>query len=179
MDRQPRRAMADMPQLIVHDLFELALFKNSASHQSTLVRLWLHTQVQSRSGGQLLETPTGPAFATGPWQISLSYSNDYAVCALSKCAYLGVDITPIQYFAELTEVAQLYFSPAIAQTLSQLPESEQALRFAKEWSELEAKTKACKMGLREWSEGREQAFQIAKTSDVVRLENELITVVWA
>jgi phosphopantetheinyl transferase len=179
MDRQPRRAMADMPQLIVHDLFELALFKNSVSHQSSLVRQWLHTQVQPRSGGQLLETPTGPAFATGPWKISLSYSNNYAVCALSKCAYLGVDITPIQYFAELLEVAQLYFSPAIAQTLSQLPESEQALRFAKEWSELEARSKACKMGLREWSEGREQALKIAKTSYVVRLENELITVVWA
>ncbi len=170
--------MADMPQLIVHDLFELALFKNSASHQAAIVRQWLHTQVQPRSGGQLLETPTGPVFASGPWQISLSYSTDYVVCALSKCAMLGTDITPIQSFAELTDVAQHYFSPAIAQALNQLPESEQALRFAKEWSELEARTKACKMGLREWSEGREQALQMAKTSYVVRLESEVITVVW-
>jgi phosphopantetheinyl transferase len=91
--------------LIVYYLLSLALFKNSASHQATLVRQWLHTQVQPKSGGQLLETPTGPAFATGPWQISLSYSNDYSVCALFKCAMLGVDITPIQYFAELTDVA--------------------------------------------------------------------------
>ncbi|AZN36742.1 hypothetical protein [Iodobacter ciconiae] len=49
----------------------------------------------------------------------------------------------------------IYFSPAIARTLGQLPEPEQALLFAKEWSELEARTKACKMGLKEWSEGRD------------------------
>ncbi|AZN36744.1 hypothetical protein [Iodobacter ciconiae] len=100
-----------MPQLIAHDLFELALFKNSASrqHQAAQIRLWLHAQVQPRSGGQLLETPSCPVFATGPWQISLSYSSNYAICALSKCAILGADITPIQHFAELPEVAQLLY----------------------------------------------------------------------
>jgi hypothetical protein len=33
------------------------------------------------------------------------------------------------------------------------------------------------MGLREWSEGREQALKIAKSSYVTKLESGLITVV--
>jgi hypothetical protein len=39
--------MADMPQLIVHDLFELALFKNSASHHQSALTVIIIAILQS------------------------------------------------------------------------------------------------------------------------------------
>jgi phosphopantetheinyl transferase len=144
-------------------LVELWLFQGYANRaaQAQAMRQWLRTQARFKA--LLVETTTGPQFATQgstptPWHISLTYCEDMALCALSDQGQPGVDMTALRSFPELLEVAALYFSPTVAANMARYNRSEQALQFAEHWSALEAQLKAMGQGLREWSAQRDAAL---------------------
>lgn len=137
---------------------ELVLFRLPAPRpaQREAIRTWLADELRRRQGDWRgwQETPQGPQALTGPWQVSLSYCRDHVLCGLSDHGRPGVDLTAIEPFDGLTDVARLYLGPAVTAKLATQPLPQQADDFAKAWSALEARTKAGGAALTEWSPAR-------------------------
>lgn len=102
---------------------------------------------------KLEESPHGPLYL-GTYlgdkiYISISYTNTELWIALSRGKEVGLDVTEIKYFAELNDVAKIYFNESDYTLISNSKNPE--LDFARCWSELEAKIKLTKKNIKEFS----------------------------
>lgn len=131
--------------------------RGDRASQRHAARQWLQAELQQRQPCLLRESSHGPQPDRGPWRVSLSYGGDFILCGLSRHGQPGVDLCAVDDFAGLHDVATLYFGP---QWPGEQP--QQAQRFAEQWSELEARSKACLLPLAEWQPAREQTLAAAR-----------------
>ena len=160
MDWQPRSTMATLtPHWLTSPAegIELALFKIAERRtvQKKAVRQWLQTELSRRAKTDcsLLETVQGPIPDCGEWLISLSYCQEYVLCGFSNKGILGVDLTKIETFNDIDNVAELYFGKDWGKKAPE--DRNKSHLFAYSWCELESRLKACKTALTEWSPERD------------------------
>lgn len=145
--------------------------------QRQAARAWLAAELSRRSGAaaRWTETPKGPAMAPGsPWNSSFSYCGPYILCGLSCQGVPGVDLAAAGGGAGGGEgdidVARLYCGPEVAARLVACAPAGRADAFARAWSALEARLKACRRGLEEYTPVRERHLAAARLTGQVRHE---------
>ncbi len=135
--------------------------------QRRQVRAWMTAELAGREPGREVvwqETPRGPLPEGSSWRVSVSYSDAHVLCGLSWQGTPGVDLARIAAFPGLCDVAALYFDPKQAAKLTNLSPQEQTREFARAWSLLEARQKACGIGLQEYCATRDERLALAKMS---------------
>ncbi|CDS53176.1 4'-phosphopantetheinyl transferase [Polaromonas sp. CG9_12] len=83
--------------------------------------------------------------------LSVSHEAGLSVAALRRNGPVGVDILRIAPAFDWQAVARDYLGPQAVRRIASLPEPEQPLAFAREWTRLEAGLKCLGIGLQEWS----------------------------
>lgn len=78
---------------------------------------------------------------------NLSHSVELIACVVSRSGKVGVDIEPLQHENAMVEMADHYFSQPEINSLRELDDAEQALRFSQIWTLKEAFVKARGEGL--------------------------------
>ncbi|MGE8639388.1 MAG: 4'-phosphopantetheinyl transferase superfamily protein [Achromobacter sp.] len=143
--------------------------------QRQAARAWLAAELSRRSGAAAgwTETPKGPAMAPGsPWNSSFSYCGPYILCGLSRLGVPGVDLAAAgggEGGGEGDiEVARLYCGPEVAARLAACAPAGRADAFARAWSALEARLKACRRGLEEYTPVREGHLAAARLTGQIR-----------
>lgn len=156
---------------------ELWLLRLAASRerQRLAARAWLAAELSRRGEPQPVwaETPKGPASAPGSrWNSSFSYCGPYILCGLSRLGMPGVDLAAADGGAGGGEgdidVARLYCGPQAAARLAACDPLGRADAFARAWSALEARLKACRRGLEEYTPLRERHLAAARLTAQVR-----------
>lgn len=149
----------------------------SRERQRLAARAWLAAERVRRGEAQAgwIETPKGPAPAAGSrWNSSLSYCGPYILCGLSRLGMPGVDLAAVDGGAGGGEgdidVARLYCGPAAAARLAACEPAGRADAFARAWSALEARLKAGRRGLEEYTPVRECHLAAARLTSQVRHE---------
>jgi len=143
--------------------------------QRQAARAWLAAELSRRSGAaaRWTETPKGPAMEPGSaWNSSFSYCGPYILCGLSRLGAPGVDLAAADGGAGGGEgdidVARLYCGPEVAARLAACAPAGRADAFAQAWSALEARLKACRRGLEEYTPVRERHLAAARLTGQVR-----------
>jgi 4'-phosphopantetheinyl transferase len=115
---------------------------------------WLLRKVLAHYTGIVLKdlrfeyTPKGKPFLTqGNIRFSLSHSSHWAVLAVGRQDWLGVDIEASRSTRDLLGIAQSFFHPDEFQQLQSIPEPEQANYFYRLWTLKEAFLKALGTGI--------------------------------
>lgn len=80
-------------------------------------------------------------------QFNLSHSGDYALLAVTRQAYVGIDIEDCTRKVEYLELAQRFFHPDEYQQLSKLPDNDLQHAFFQVWTAKEALVKATGQGI--------------------------------
>ena len=88
--------------------------------------------------------------------LSISHEAGLSVAALRHNGPVGVDIIRIAPAFDWQAVACDYLGPQVVRRIASLPESEQPLAFAREWTRLEAGLKCLGLALQEWNPALEQ-----------------------
>jgi 4'-phosphopantetheinyl transferase len=92
-----------------------------------------------------------PALARGhassDIRFSLSHSDRLALLAVACAREVGVDIERIRSNVDMLGIARRVFASEEAETLSSLPVEERPPAFFRYWCRLEARAKACGLGL--------------------------------
>jgi hypothetical protein len=100
----------------------------------------------------LRKTTRGPVWASllqgEPLDLSLSYEDGEAWIGLRRGGLIGVDVMGLKPVPEAAAIAESYFGPAGCAALRQSPDPQRA--FALAWTQLEARCKCLKHGLKEW-----------------------------
>lgn len=158
---------------------ELWLLRLAASRerQRQAARAWLAAELLRREGAQAawVETSKGPARAPGSrWNSSFSYCGPYILCGLSCLGMPGVDLAASDGGAGGgagdIDVARLYCGPEAAAELAACDPAGRADAFARVWSALEARLKACRRGLEEYAPVRERHLAASRLTCQVRHE---------
>ncbi|MDF8359327.1 4'-phosphopantetheinyl transferase superfamily protein [Achromobacter anxifer] len=140
--------------------------------QRQAARDWLAAELARRdpqAGPGWTETPKGPRMPEGAcWHSSFSYCGPYILCGLSRQGMPGVDLTGAQAWPGDADVAALYCGPEAAAELAASPPAARADAFARAWSALEARLKACRRGLEEYSPQRERHLSAARVTCQIR-----------
>ncbi|MBB1597065.1 4'-phosphopantetheinyl transferase superfamily protein [Achromobacter sp. UMC46] len=141
--------------------------------QRQAARDWLSAELLRRDGTPpaWAETPKGPAMAPGArWNSSFSYCGPYILCGLSRLGMPGVDLADGGAGGGEgdIDVARLYCGPEAAARLAACDPSARADAFARTWSALEARLKACRRGLEEYTPLRERHLAAARLTGQVR-----------
>lgn len=153
---------------------ELWLLRLPASRQRQrqAARDWLAAELARRdpqAAPGWTETPKGPRMpADARWHSSFSYCGPYILCGLSRLGVPGVDLASAQAWPGDADVAGLYCGPEAAAELAASPPAARPDVFARAWSALEARLKACRRGLEEYSPQREQHLSGARITCLVR-----------
>lgn len=148
--------------------------------QRRQVRAWMKEVLARREPDldlRWVETSRGPVPEGSAWRVSVSYSGTHVLCGFSRQGTPGVDLTQIAAFPELGEVASLYFGLEQSASIKNLPPSEQERQFARAWSLLEARQKACGIGLQEYSATRDARLEPAEVCFQVVLDTLCISAV--
>lgn len=142
--------------------------------QRQAARDWLAAELARREPAMppaWTETPKGPRMPQGAcWNSSFSYYGPNILCGLSRLGMPGVDLTGAQAWPGDADVLGLYCGPEAAAELAASPPAARADAFARAWSALEARLKACRRGLEEYSPQREQYLAAARITSLVRHE---------
>jgi len=153
---------------------ELWLLRAAAARQRQrqAARDWLAAELARRGAGvSWTESAKGPRMPAGArWQSSFSYCGPYILCGLSRLGVPGVDLAGGESWPGDADVARLYLGPAAAGGLAASPPAGRADAFARAWSALEARLKACRRGLEEYSPERERHLAAAGITCQVRHE---------
>lgn len=140
--------------------------------QRQAARDWLAAELARRDPATppgWTETPKGPRMLPGArWHSSFSYCGPYILCGLSRQGVPGVDLTSAQAWPGDADVLALYGGPQAAAELAASPPGGRADAFARAWSVLEARLKACRRGLEEYSPQRERHLAAAQLTCQVR-----------
>lgn len=143
--------------------------------QRQAARAWLAAELSRRAGAaaRWTETPKGLAMEPGsPWHSSFSYCGPYILCGLSGLGVPGVDLAAADGGAGGGEgdidVARLYCGPEVAARLAACAPAGRPDAFARAWSALEARLKACRRGLEEYTPLRECHLAAARLTAQVR-----------
>jgi len=153
---------------------ELWLLRLAAARprQRQAAREWLAAELARRGAGARAgwtESSKGPRMARGaPWQSSFSYCGPYILCGLSRLGVPGVDLAGGAPWSDAAEVALLYCGPEAAAGLAACPPADRPDAFARAWSALEARLKACRRGLEEYCAERERHLAAARITCQVR-----------
>ncbi|MDR7944391.1 4'-phosphopantetheinyl transferase superfamily protein [Achromobacter aegrifaciens] len=144
----------------------------SRHRQREAARNWLATELARRdpqAAPGWTETSKGPQMPAGArWNSSFSYYGPYILCGLSRLGLPGVDLTGAQAWAGDADVIRLYCGPQAAAELAASPPAARADAFARAWSALEARLKACRRGLEEYSPERERHLAAARITCQLR-----------
>lgn len=144
----------------------------SRQRQRQAARDWLAAELARRepqAASGWTETPKGPRMPAGArWNSSFSYHGPYILCGLSRLGLPGVDLTGAQAWAGDADVLSLYCGPQAAAELAASPPAARADAFARAWSALEARLKACRRGLEEYSPERERRLAAARITCQLR-----------
>ncbi|MBO1013389.1 4'-phosphopantetheinyl transferase superfamily protein [Achromobacter sp. SD115] len=140
--------------------------------QRRAARDWLAAELARRDPAtppDWTETSKGPRMPRGArWHSSFSYCGPYILCGLSRQGVPGVDLTGAQVWPGDADVLALYCGPRAAAELAASPPSGRADVFARAWSALEARLKACRRGLEEYSPQRERHLASARLTCQIR-----------
>jgi len=140
--------------------------------QRQAARDWLAAELTRRDPAMppgWTETPTGPRMPPDArWNSSFSYCGPYILCGLSRLGMPGVDLTGAQAWPGDIDVLALYCGPQAAAELAASLPGGRADAFARAWSALEARLKACRRGLEEYSPQRERHLAAARLTCQVR-----------
>lgn len=140
--------------------------------QRQAARDWLAAELTRRDPAMppgWTETPKGLRMPQGAcWNSSFSYCGPYILCGLSRLGMPGVDLAGAQAWPGDADVLALYCGPQAAAELAASPPGGRADAFARAWSALEARLKACRRGLEEYSPQREQHLAAARLTCQVR-----------
>ncbi|WMD23724.1 hypothetical protein RAS12_13855 [Achromobacter seleniivolatilans] len=152
---------------------ELWLMRLAAARgaQRQAAREWLAAELQRREPSlpAWVETSKGPARPPGArWNSSFSYCGPYILCGLSQSGMPGVDLTTADTWEGADDVARLYGGPEAAKMVAGSPPSCRADIFAQMWGALEARLKACRRGLEEYSPQRDLHLAAAGLTCQVR-----------
>ncbi|KGD85590.1 hypothetical protein JL37_29500 [Achromobacter sp. RTa] len=151
---------------------ELWLLRLAAARQRQrqAARDWLAAELVRRgAGASWAESAKGPRMPAGArWQSSFSYCGPYILCGLSRLGAPGVDLAGGESWPGDADVARLYCGPEVAAGLAASPPAERPDAFARAWSALEARLKACRRGLEEHSPERERHLAAARITCQVR-----------
>lgn len=138
----------------------------SRPRQRQAARDWLAAELARRdplAAPGWTETPKGPRMPAGArWNSSFSYYGPYILCGLSRLGLPGVDLTGAQSWTGDADVISLYCGPRAAAELAASRPAARADAFARAWSALEARLKACRRGLEEYSPERERHLAAAR-----------------
>ncbi|SSW68152.1 hypothetical protein AGI3411_03480 [Achromobacter agilis] len=151
---------------------ELWLLRRAAARarQRQAARDWLAGEL-ARRGQEACwtESPKGPWMTAGArWRSSFSYCGPYILCGLSRLGVPGVDLAGGADGPGDADVVHLYCGPEAAAGLAACPAPDRADVFARAWSGLEARLKACRRGLEEYSPERERFLAAARITCQVR-----------
>ena len=135
-------------------------FEYVAGHH--LIRQMLEQLVPEWVAGMTVEHYRDEApFLCGPnaerLGFNLSHSGNSVCCAMTLDCSLGLDVEMPGRRRKYAEIAEIYFSPAEAQRIAQLPSSDQEAEFYRVWTLKESLVKAKRSGLDD--EGLAMTFQ--------------------
>jgi 4'-phosphopantetheinyl transferase len=82
-----------------------------------------------------------------PLHFSLSHTDGFVACAVSRCERVGIDVEATDRRAAHLEIARTFFAPSELADLISLPPAQQKDRFFDLWTLKEAYAKARGMGL--------------------------------
>ena len=99
--------------------------------------------------------------------LSISHEAGLSVAALRRNGPVGVDILRIAPAFDWQAVACDYLGPQAVRRIASLPDPEQLLAFAREWTRLEAGLKCLGLGLQEWNPALRQRLENCR---VIELE---------
>lgn len=98
--------------------------------------------------------------------LSISHEAGLSVAALRRNGPVGVDILRIAPTVDWQAVACDYLGPQAVRRITGLPEPEQPLAFAREWTRLEAGLKCLGLALQEWNPALGQQLESCRVMEL-------------
>lgn len=89
----------------------------------------------------------GGRFTGSGWEFSVSHSGDLALVAVTRGAWVGVDVEALRPLAAAERLAAAHLSPAEWARYRELPAAQRSLAFLRAWTAKEAYVKAEGVGL--------------------------------
>lgn len=132
---------------------------HAAAHQLLRDILASYLRCQPKSVPLQTEAGKAPKLERYPdYALSLSYAGNLAAIGISRDNALGIDLMQTAFIPDWEAVADTFFSPERIAKLSTLPDDRQGAAFAACWSELEARSKCCGIGITEYSSARDHTL---------------------
>jgi 4'-phosphopantetheinyl transferase len=123
--------------VLAHGLVRAALSRFSPEVAPTA---WRFTR--NRQGRPFVSYPQSPE----PLHFSLSHTDGFVACAISRCEHIGIDVEATDRPASHVEIARRFFSSEEFAGLLSLPAAQRKDRFFDLWTLKEAYAKARSMG---------------------------------
>jgi len=142
-------SLAGVPRLW---LLQLPAPRDHAAAHRLLREILAHDLACPAEAVPLRHASSGaPEISGHPLGVSLAYADEMLLLGVCHGAQIGVDLLRIQPVPDWHEVATLYLGPQRCAELAACPAARRDAAFARQWAELEARSKCLGLGLQEHS----------------------------